>query len=156
VAGTKTLGAANAEGNGVVSRSQRDRAPSNEIAQKKQKGRSPKPFAVDHRPLQTSPRLAQPKPKPVPAATPQSADLFEVGRIGSSWAILGLDSTKKRGLARCLSCSAIREISVVGDSVARCGCGGSRRPPGAETFASAVTTAEALTSRHRHKGGGGL
>jgi hypothetical protein len=52
-------------------------------------------------------------------------DPFAIGRLGSAWSILGLDSTKKRGLGRCLACGIVREITVV-DGIPACDCSGSR------------------------------
>jgi hypothetical protein len=61
--------------------------------------------------------VRQPKPPP--------PDPFEIGRLGSAWSILGLDSTRKRGLGRCLACGIVREITVV-DGIPACDCSGSR------------------------------
>ena len=97
----KALGASGAEGpRGFVTAKRR--GPSNEIAPK-----SPTSFTVDRRPLKAPP------------------DPFEIGRIGSTWSILSLDSTRKRGLGRCLACGIVREITVV-DGIPACGCSGSR------------------------------
>jgi hypothetical protein len=81
-----------------------------------------KPFAVDRAVL---------KPPP--------PDPFELGRIGSLWSILKFsDATRKRAWARCLACSAIREVNLVGDTPPSCGCAGSRSITSRSAFAEVV------------------
>jgi hypothetical protein len=140
----KTPGAAKTGGKGIVSIAMRG-GPLNKIAPKSPigsaKGQTAKPVAVAHAPLQAPVRTPKPRPEPKPAA-PAPVDPFEIGRIGSSWSLLKLsDTTGKRGLARCLACGIVREITVVGDDPPSCGCTGSRRPD-----ASARTSSFAASS----------
>ncbi len=146
----KALGASGAEGPRGLSSTRRQR-PSNEIAPKSPrgpaKGQTAKPVAVTRSPLKPKPRPA-PKPPALgdtrlsPRPEPPTSHPFEtiIGRFGP-WAILHLDQTRKRGLARCGACNEIREISLVGDTPS-CGCGRACRqdepPPSAQAFRQAA------------------
>jgi hypothetical protein len=120
----KGLGASGAESpRGFVTAKRRD--PSNEIANK-----SP-----------TGPSRGQPA-KPIAAPTPDpEAGLVTIG----GWRILGLDSTKKRAAARCLHCSAIREISIeaLRNGGVSCGCGCRSRRSAADTSSSTQAFSQA-------------
>jgi hypothetical protein len=84
--------------------------------------------------------------KPAPPAE-QAVDADETF---GKWRIIRRDATRKRAVARCLSYSAIREISLVADPPF-C-CSGSRCSPAVETFAAEAAAAASLTARARHRG----
>jgi len=98
--------------------------------------------------------VRRPQPRVNPARRPKpiepDPDPFAIGRIGSAWSVIGLDALKKRGVAKCLACGIVREITVV-DGTPLCGCAGSQRRT-AETFASTVTVAERIVAASRHRG----
>jgi hypothetical protein len=85
------------------------------------------------------PRAEPPKAKPSPEPEP-----FERG-----WEIISRDRLGKRGIARCLTCSSIKEISLVSD--VSCGCNRSKVAD-QSTYARMIWTAEMLVARRRHRG----
>jgi hypothetical protein len=103
---TKTPGAANTGGKGIVSIAMRG-GPLNKIAPKSPigsaKGQTAKPVAA---------------PPPDPFAG--------LERLGN-WALLKSDSVGKRAIAKCVGCGAVHQISIV-DGIQSCGCAESRRP----------------------------
>jgi hypothetical protein len=73
-------------------------------------------------------------PAPPPTDLP-----FSLGRLGP-WSILGRDALRKRAVAQCSHCRAVKEISIADGSVASCGCGAPRQT-GAESFTATVAAA---------------
>ena len=147
----KTPGAANTGGKVNVSIAMRG-SPLNKNAPKSPtgpvKGQKPKPFAVDHAPLQAPVRSRPAPPKPRPVAPPPP-DPFEIGTLGP-WSLYSKDPLGKRALAKCSHCQTVREISLV-DGVPACGCAESWRPA-TSGFVSELVETEARIATGRHRG----